>query len=208
MNRLQTAVALIAGVLFSTSPLSVHAKGDPAKGQGLAGACAACHGPDGNSMIPTNPSLAQQHPEYITKQLKDFKKGNDGERPNAIMAGMAAGLTPEAMEDVAAYFGKQKLRHAGARDRELVTAGRKLYRGGDSARGIPACSACHSPTGAGIPSQYPRVGGQHVDYTVAQLKAFRAGERKNDPNQMMRSVAAKLTDKDITALAEYLAGLK
>lgn len=205
MNRLHTAVALLAGVLLGTAPLSLHAKGDAAKGQGLAGACAACHGADGNSMIPVNPSLAQQHPEYIAKQLSEFKSGA---RANPIMAGMAAGLTPETMQDVGAFFAKQKLRHAGARDKDLVTVGRKLYRGGDASRNIPACASCHSPTGAGIPSQYPRVGGQHPDYTIAQLKAFRAGERANDANSMMRSVAARLTDKEIAALAEYVAGLK
>lgn len=205
MNRLHTAVALLAAFLFSAAPPSVQAKGDPAKGQGLAGACAACHGIDGNSMIPTNPSLAQQHPEYTAKQLTEFKSGT---RANPIMAGMAAGLTPEAMQDLGAYFAKQKIRRVGARDKELVTLGRKLYRGGDTSRGIPACASCHSPTGAGIPAQYPRIGGQHIEYTVAQLKAFRAGERANDAGSMMRSVSAKLTDKEMSALAEYLAGLK
>jgi cytochrome c553 len=156
-------------------------------------------------MIPTNPSLAQQHADYIAKQLAEFKNGT---RANAIMAGMAAGLTSEAMNDLGAYFQKQKLRHTGARDRELAAKGRKLYRGGDVARGIPACSACHSPTGAGMPAQYPRIGGQHAEYTLAQLKAFRAGERANDTNAMMRSVAAKLTDADMASVAEYIAGLK
>lgn len=197
------AVAAVLAALVSSPALA--AKGDPAKGQGLAGACAACHGPNGNSMIPTNPNLAQQHGDYIAKQLAEFKAGT---RNNAIMAGMAAGLTPETMADLGAYFERQKVKRPGARDKALAVEGRKLYRAGDAARGLPACSSCHSPSGAGIPSQYPRVGGQHQEYTIAQLKAFRAGERANDANSMMRSVAAKLTDKEMSALAEYLAGLK
>jgi cytochrome c553 len=205
MIRIHTTLFLATAILLATAGHSALAKGDPAKGQALAGACAACHGPDGNSMIPTNPSLAQQHADYIAKQLAEFKNGT---RANAIMAGMAAGLTSEAMNDLGAYFQKQKLRHTGARDRELAAKGRKLYRGGDVARGIPACSACHSPTGAGMPAQYPRIGGQHAEYTLAQLKAFRAGERANDTNAMMRSVAAKLTDADMASVAEYIAGLK
>jgi cytochrome c553 len=205
MIRIHTTLFLATAILLATAGQSALAKGDPAKGQALAGACSACHGPDGNSMIPTNPSLAQQHADYTAKQLAEFKNGT---RANAIMAGMAAGLTSEAMNDLGAYFQNQKLRHTGARDRELAAKGRKLYRGGDVARGIPACSACHSPTGAGMPAQYPRIGGQHPEYTLAQLKAFRAGERANDSNAMMRSVAAKLTDADMASVAEYIAGLK
>ncbi len=204
MIRITSALSLIAVAAFSL-PVAAAAKGDPAKGQTLAGACAACHGMDGNSAVSVNPNLAGQHADYIAKQLAEFKAGT---RANAIMAGMAAGLTPEAMADLGAYFRSQKVRAPGARNRDLVEQGRKLYRGGDTARGLPACSACHSPTGAGIASQYPRIGGQHADYTVAQLKAFRAGERANDGAAMMRTVAAKLTDTEMSALAEYLAGLR
>lgn len=204
MTRLHSAIVVaVAAALFSSVPVS--AKGDAAKGQGLAAACAACHGPAGNSMIPTNPSLAQQHPEYIVKQLAEFKSGA---RANPIMAGMAAGLTPETMQDVAAYYASQKLSEPGARNTELAAKGRHLFRAGDTARSLPACAACHSPTGAGIPAQYPRISGQHQDYTIAQLKAFRSGERANDPNSMMRTIAAKLTDEEMAALAEYLAGLR
>ncbi len=179
--------------------------GDPAKGQALSATCAACHGPDGNSAIPANPSIAQQHPDYIAKQLANFKSGA---RANPIMAGMVANLSPEDMQHLGAYFGSQKLRPAAAKDRDLVTLGQKLYRAGDAERGLPACAACHSPTGAGIPAQYPRLSGQHPDYTVAQLKAFRAGERANDSNNMMRTIAAKMTDREMAALAEYAAGLR
>lgn len=205
MTRHRAALAVTVFIAAIASA-SVHAaKGDPSKGQGLSAACGACHGADGNSMIPTNPSLAQQHADYIAKQLAEFKAGT---RANPIMAGMAAGLTPEAMADLGAYYARQKAKAAGARDTALVEAGRKLYRAGDAARGLPACSSCHSPSGAGIPAQYPRLAGQHQEYTVAQLKAFKAGERANDANAMMRSIAAKLTDQEMTALAEYMAGLK
>lgn len=205
MNRFKPALALLAAAVIGSLPVHAQAKGDPAKGQALAGACAACHGVDGNSVVPVNPNLAGQHGDYIAKQLAEFKAGT---RANPIMAGMAAGLTPEAMADLGAHFSRQKVRVPGAKNRDLVAQGRKLYRGGDTARGIPACAACHSPTGAGMPAQYPRVGGQHADYTIAQLKAFRAGERANDAGAMMRTVAAKLTDAEIGALAEYLSGLR
>ncbi len=195
------AFALLAAV-------QAHAESfvpDPAKGQALSASCAACHGADGNSAIPLNPSLAQQHPAYIAKQLANFKSGA---RANAIMAGMAAALSPEDMAHIGAWFGSQKLRPAAARDTALVEKGRALYRGGDTSRGLPACSGCHSPNGAGIPAQYPRLAGQHPDYTVAQLKAWRSGERANDNAAMMRSVAAKLTDAEIAALAEFLAAVR
>jgi cytochrome c553 len=195
------ALALLAAV-------QVHAessKPDPAKGKTLSAACAACHGLEGNSAISLNPSLAQQHPAYIAKQLANFKSGA---RANAIMAGMAAALSPEDMAHIGAWYGSQKLRPAAARDRALVEKGRSLYRGGDASRGLPACAGCHSPNGAGIPAQYPRLAGQHPDYTVAQLKAFRAGERANDNAAIMRTVASKLTDAEMAALAEFLAGVR
>lgn len=204
MIRITSALSLIAVAALSL-PVTAAAKGDPAKGQALAGVCAACHGMDGNSAVSVNPSLAGQHADYIAKQLAEFKAGS---RANAIMTGMAAGLTSESMADLGAYYRTQKVRAPGAKNRDLVAQGRKLYRGGDTARGLPACSACHSPTGAGMASQYPRIGGQHSDYTIAQLKAFRAGERANDSAAMMRTVAAKLTDTEMSALAEYLAGLR
>jgi len=197
--------ALVLSLFAATIAHAESTRGDAIKGQALAAVCGACHGPDGNSAIPVNPSLAQQHPDYIAKQLANFKTGV---RANAIMAGMAANLSPEDMKNLGAYFGSQVQRPAPANDQDLVTLGRKLYRGGDAERGLPACAACHSPTGAGIPSQYPRLSGQHPDYTVTQLKAFRAGERANDANNMMRSIAAKMTDREMAALAEYSAGLR
>ena len=180
--------------------------GDPAKAQPIANQiCAACHGADGNSPLPMNPSLAGQHPEYLFKQLSEFKSGN---RNNAVMMGMVAGLSVEDMRNLAAYYAAQKPGEITAKDKELVAQGRKLFRGGNAAIGVAACAGCHSPNGAGIPSQYPRLAGQHPEYAVAQLKAFRAGERANDANNMMRAVAARLTDKEIAAVAEYLAGLR
>jgi cytochrome c553 len=139
------------------------------------------------------------------KQLSDFKAGR---RKNAIMAGIVAGLSDEDMRNVAAHYATQKPRPDAAKDRTLAAAGQKLYRGGDSDTGVPACSGCHSPNGAGIPAQYPRLAGQHGDYTTVQLQSFRSGDRGNDPNGMMRTIAARLSDKEIAALADYIAGLR
>jgi cytochrome c553 len=168
--------------------------------------CAACHGTDGTSAAAANPHLAGQHAEYLTKQLQDLKANK--ERKNAVMLGMTANLSVEDMRDVAAYYANQNPKPAAAKNKDLLAAGQKLYRGGNSSTGVPACSACHGPTGAGIPAQYPRLAGQFPEYTQAQLKAFRSGERANDQNQMMRMVAARMTDREIAAVAEYLSGLQ
>ena len=199
MNRfVATLVALI-------SISSAHAAGDSSKGQPIVGkVCAACHGFDGNSFLPANPSLAGQHEEYLLKQITEFKSGA---RSNPVMAGMVANLSADDMRNVAAYYAAQTPKQMGAKDKDLVAQGRKLYRGGNPSNGVAACAGCHSPNGAGIPAQFPRLANQHPDYVISQLKAFRAGERANDPNQMMRSTAVKLTDKEIAALAEYVSGL-
>jgi len=186
-------------------------KGDAAKGQQTASqVCAACHGPDGNSPLPVNPNLAGQHPEYIFKQLSNFKSAGNkpAERVNPIMAGNAATLSESQMKDVAAYYSAQTPRPREARDQKLVEAGQAIYRGGIAAKGVAACASCHSPTGAGMPAQFPRIAGQHAEYTAAQLKAFRSGERANDANRMMRATAAKLSDREIAAVSEYVAGLR
>ncbi len=184
---------------------SAHAAGDPAKGQEVVGkVCAACHGFDGTAAIPANPSLAGQHADYIYKQLTEFKSGA---RSNPVMAAMVANLSADDMRNVAAFYSSQPPRQMGAKDRDLATRGARLYRGGNASNGVAACAGCHSPNGAGIPSMYPRLASQHSEYVVAQLKAFRAGDRANDPNLMMRSTAARLSDKDIAALAEYISGL-
>lgn len=173
--------------------------------------CAACHGIDGNSAIPANPSLAGQHAAYIVKQLNNFKASPDGKpalRQNAIMNGMAAALSEDEIKALAQYYSKQTLKPAVAKDDKLVTEGRKLWRAGDMKKGIPACAGCHGVAGAGMPAQYPVLAGQYPEYTVAQLQQFRDGARANDPESMMRMIAAKMTDKQMSAVAEYAAGLR
>ena len=201
------AAAIIVAALISSS---TYAQGDPAKAQQIVTqVCSACHGADGNSTLP-NPSLAGQHPEYLLKQLMNFKSqgGRPAERINAVMSGMAAPLSDEDMRNLAAYFASQKPKPRAARDPELARLGQSIYRGGIMAKGIAACASCHSPDGAGMPAQFPRLAGQYAEYTAAQLKSFRAGERANDPNSMMRTVAARLSDKEVSAVAEYIAGLR
>jgi cytochrome c553 len=174
-----------------------------AGGTKFGGTCAACHGTDGNSGVPANPKLAQQHPEYIIKQLTEFKAGK---RVSPIMQPMAAGLSDADIRNIAYWAGSQKVKPGFAKDKELVSLGERIYRGGIADRQVPACAGCHSPTGAGIPAQYPRIGGQHADYTAAQLTAFREGVRKN--SVPMAQVAAKLNDREIKAVADYVAGLR
>lgn len=195
--------ALAAGML---SAAGAHAAGDAAKGSTIATTvCVACHGADGNSVMTMNPKLAGQHPEYLTKQLKNFKSG---ERKNAVMSGMVATLTDEDMVNLGAYFGSQKAKGAAAKENGPGSLGEKIYRGGLPGVGVPACASCHGPKGAGIPVQFPRLAGQHAEYTVNQLKTFRTGERANDAAQMMRMIAAKLSDQEISAVADYIQGLK
>ncbi len=189
--------AVVAAPAFSASAA------DLAKGQeSYQGVCIACHGEAGKSVLPDNPVLAQQHPEYLVKQLKEFK---DGKRSDPIMAGMAAMLTDEDMANIGAWLAQQKADAGAATDKDLVALGERIYRGGLQDRNIAACAGCHSPNGAGIPAQYPRLAGQHVTYTVKQLNIFRDGTRAN--SQQMSDVAAHLTDKEIQALAQYIAGL-
>jgi cytochrome c553 len=165
--------------------------------------CAACHGADGNSGAPANPKLAQQHPEYLVKQLQEFKSGK---RANAIMQGFAATLSDADMKNIAYWVTAKKAKPGFAKDKELVALGERIYRGGIADRQIAACAGCHSPNGAGIPAQYPRLGGQHAEYTDAQLIAFRDGSRKN--SVQMTQVAAKLNDREIKAVSDYIAGLR
>ncbi len=197
---------VIAIILMSVGLASVaQAAGNAAAGEKIVtGVCAACHGIDGNSVITTNPKLAQQHPEYIAKQLANFKSG---ERKNAVMSGMAASLSPEDMANVAAYFGSQKAKVGSAKTNAAGSLGEKIYRGGIASVGVPACASCHGATGAGIPVQFPRLSGQHADYVVTQLKAFYSGERANDNAKVMRMIAAKMSDADMAAVADYIQGL-
>ena len=178
-------------------------KVDPAKGAAIFnGVCVTCHGAEGNSAITVNPKLAQQHPEYIAKQLAEFKSGK---RANPVMMGFASALSEDDMRNVGAYLGSTKAKPGFAKDKELAALGEKIYRGGIADRQIPAGAGCHSPHGAGIPAQYPRLSGQHADYTTSQLTQFRDGIRKN--SLQMSQVAAKLNDREIKAVADYIAGL-
>jgi cytochrome c553 len=197
---------VLAIILMSVCLASMaQAGGNAAAGEKIVtGVCAACHGADGNSVITTNPKLAQQHPEYIAKQLANFKSG---ERKNAIMSGMVAALSPEDMANVAAYFGAQKGKVGSAKTNAAGSLGEKIYRGGIASVGVPACASCHGATGAGIPVQFPRLSGQHAEYVVTQLKAFYTGERANDNAKVMRMIAAKLSDAEMAAVADYIQGL-
>ncbi|MGV8803883.1 MAG: c-type cytochrome [Polaromonas sp.] len=180
------------------------AKPDLVKGEAsYAAVCASCHGADGNSGTPAYPKLAQQHPEYLVKQLQEFKSGK---RKNAIMQGFAATLSDDDMKNVAYWATSKKAKQGFAKEKDLVTLGERIYRGGIADRQVAACAGCHSPSGAGIPSQYPRLAGQHSEYTAAQLTAFRDGVRTN--SIPMSQVAAKLNDKEIRAVADYIAGLR
>jgi len=181
------------------------------KAQSIANqVCAACHGADGNSTAPANPKIASQGADYLNKQLRDFKAagGKKPLRESPVMNGMVANLSDADMKGLAAYYSGQALKPAAAADKDLAAAGQKLWRGGDMANGVPACAGCHGPAGAGGPAQFPRLAGQYADYIVAQLTAFREGHRANDPNSMMRGVAARMTDRQIRAVAEYAAGLR
>ena len=190
-------------VLLSTVAATASAA-DVAKGQAIATqVCAACHTADGSRGSPANPILAGQHPEYLTKQLQEFKSGK---RKNAIMAGFASTLSEDDMRNVAAFYASKSAKPGAAKDKDLAALGEKIYRGGIADRSVPACAGCHSPNGAGIPAQYPRMAGQHADYTEAQLLAFRSGARAN--NAQMTGVAAKMNDREIKAVSDYIAGLR
>jgi cytochrome c553 len=211
MKRALALAALTLSWCMQTAVAADLPKADAAKGQAIVTkVCAACHAADGNSVIPVNPKLAGQIPEYLHKQLSNFKAGANGkaERPNPVMAGFAATLSAEDVNNVVAYFSSQKAKPGTAKSKDTLTLGQKLWRGGDVARGLPACASCHGATGAGLPVQYPRLAGQHAEYLEAQLKAFRAGERANDAGKAMRTVALKMTDAEIKAVADYAAGLK
>lgn len=206
------ALAATAATSFAAGPAAAPAsaaaapkvaKPDLAKGEASFASCVACHAADGNSAIPANPKLAQQHPQYLIKQLQEFKSGK---RANAIMAGFAAGLADEDMRNISYWLASKPAKPGFAKDKELVALGERIYRGGIADRQVPACAGCHAPSGAGIPAQYPRLAGQHADYTAAQMVAFRDGVRKNGP--MMNGVAAKLNDREIRAVSDYIAGLR
>ena len=206
--------ALLTGLVFasglaasaSASTATPAAKGDPAKALKIVNdVCAACHTVDGNSTTPIYPSLAGQHPEYIAKQLTEFKSGA---RKNAIMAPNVTNLSADDMLNLAAYFAAQQPKPKQAKDSALMAAGQKLYKGGNPGSGVPACASCHGPTGSGIPVQFPRLASQHSTYVLSQLRHFRSGDRTNDGGKMMQVIARKMTDQEMKAVAEYINGLR
>ncbi len=197
------AVPVVARAAGEVAPAKV-ARPDLVKGEASYTAmCVSCHAADGNSGTPVNPKLAQQHPEYLIKQLQEFKSGK---RNNAVMKGFASALSDDDMKNIAYWVTAKKVKPGFAKDKELVALGERIYRGGISDRQVPACAGCHNPTGAGNPSQYPRLGGQHAEYTAVQLTAFRDGGRQN--SLPMNQVAAKLNDREIRAVSDYIAGLR
>lgn len=199
MKKLLLIASVAALAAFGTANAA-----DATAGQAKSAVCAGCHGMDGNSMNPVWPKLAGQHPTYIAKQLADFKSGN---RVDPTMAGMAAPLSEADMADLAAYFASQKTQ-IGTTPEDKLAAGQAIYRAGNAASGVPACAACHGPTGAGnAQAKFPSLSGQHAAYVTKALKDFRSGARANDAGQMMRNIAAKMTDAEIEAVSAYVQGL-
>jgi cytochrome c553 len=196
--------ATLALPVFAANEPAASAKVDLAKGQELStNVCAACHTADGSRGSPANPILQGQHPEYLAKQLAEFKAGK---RANPVMQGMAAPLSEDDIRNVSAFYASKQAKPGFAKNKDTVARGEKIYRGGIAGKAVPACAGCHSPNGAGLPSQYPRLAGQHGDYIDAQMKAFRDGKRANGP--MMKAIAANMSDAEIAAVSDYIAGLR
>ncbi|HKK15828.1 MAG TPA: c-type cytochrome [Gammaproteobacteria bacterium] len=196
--------SLMVFIFLALLSLTVFAEGDPVAGKEKSQTCAACHGVDGNSTTPMWPKLAGQHETYIVKQLIDFKSGA---RENAQMSPMAVPLTDQDIEDLAAYYASQEVK-MGKADPAAVELGQKVYRAGNIEAGVPACMACHGPTGRGNPAAgYPSLSGQHAEYTKNQLNAFRQDVRSNDKNEVMRTIVDRMTDDEISTVAEFLQGL-
>jgi cytochrome c553 len=206
MMKQWSLVALVTSSLVVLSAFAAEKaveKASPAAEKTVQTVCAACHGTDGNSAIVLNPKLAGQHPEYLLKQLTNFK---EGKRANAVMAGIVANLSKEDMQGLAQFYAGQKQTLAKAKSNGAGSLGEKIYRGGIAASSVPACASCHGANGAGIPKQFPRLAGQHADYALAQMRAFRLGERANAP--MMMVIAQKMTDAEMIAVTDYMQGLR
>ena len=205
LMKLTAALLLAAGICAAAMANEAKPafKADATKGQALAATCMACHTADGTRGSPANPILQGQHPEYIVKQLQEFKSGK---RKNAVMSGMVAALSDDDMKQLGAFYGGKTAKPGFAKSKDTLALGEKIYRGGIMERQVPACAGCHSPSGAGMPAQYPRVGSQHGDYTEAQLIAFRAGTRGN--SAQMVAIAGKMNDREIKAVSDYIAGLR
>lgn len=204
LPRFLCSLALASAGVASLAAEPAASAPDPAKGAAISNSvCAACHTNDGSRGVAANPIIQGQHPDYLVKQLVEFKSGK---RDNAVMKAMATPLSEADMKNVAAFYASKQPKPGFARDKDLAARGEKIYRGGIAERGVASCSGCHGPSGAGIPAQYPRLAGQHAEYVQAQLVAFRSGARHNSP--VMSGVAAKLNDGEIQALADYIAGLR
>jgi cytochrome c553 len=211
LKSVSIAILAVSSVAYANAPVA-PAKADAAKGatlyangdaaRGIA-ACASCHGEAGNSTISINPKLAAQHEAYINKQLHDFK---GADRNNAVMTTFSKALSEDDIKNVSAYLSAQKSKPGAAKNKEIVELGKQIYRAGIAEKNVPACAGCHSPNGVGIPAQYPRLAGQHQDYTIAQLTNFRTGTRKNSPQ--MVTIAKRMSDDEMKAVADYMAGLK
>ena len=205
---MKSPIVLLLAASLALPVLAQDAKAPPkvdlAKGQALSTqVCGACHAADGSRGSPANPIIAGQHPEYLAKQLEEFKSGR---RNNPVMKGFASALSDADMRSVSAFYASKQVKPGTAKNKDLYELGQKIYRGGIADKQVPACAGCHNPTGAGIPSQYPRVGGQHADYSEAQLNGFRSGQRAN--SVPMAAIAARLSDREIKAVADYMAGLR
>jgi cytochrome c553 len=211
MKSVLVAALAISSIAYAAEEKKA-AKADPAKGEAIytngdngrnIPACVSCHGAAGNSTIVQNPKLAAQHDAYLAKQLADFKTPR---RNNPVMSPISKALTDDEMKNIAAYLDKQAQKPGAAKNKDTIELGKKIYRAGITEKNVPACAACHGANGSGIPAQFPRLGGQHQDYTVAQLTSFRAGTRKNSPQ--MATIAKRMADDEIQAVADYIAGLK
>lgn len=215
MNRVflkSVFVAMLAVSSIGYAQGEKTAKTDPAKGEALytkgdasrnITACLACHGAAGNSTIAQNPKLADQHAEYVYKQLVDFTTPG---RNNPVMSPIAKAMTEADMRNIAAYLDKQEQKPGAAKNKETVEFGKKIYRAGIAEKNVPACAACHGASGSGIPAQFARLGGQHQDYTIGQLNAFRSGARSN--SAQMTTIAKRMSDEEIQAVSDYIAGLR
>jgi len=212
MKSMFVALLAASAVAIVVAETAQAAAGDPAKGAAFYGtgdparaipACVSCHGPAGNSIIVQNPKLASQHEAYIVKQLANFKSG---ERNNPVMSIVAKGLTDDEARNLAAFLNAQSVAPGAAKNKDTIEFGKKIFRAGIAEKNVPACAGCHGPSGSGLPALFPRIGGQHQDYTIAQLTGFNNGTRNNNP--MMATIAKRLSPEEIQAVADYVAGLK